>query len=757
MNEQEIDQAIALAEQTLSQAQGQPVAQQAQAPQVDPRAIQALVDSRVMQHLSAIPVIQGPPGRDGIDGRDGEDGSDGRDGAPGKDGQDGKPGKKERIIERITDPRRLAEPDGSSLIGHTASGTGAASRNLQDKSREIYSGKDTGMSGDGTDERSEFSQAITNSHTTGGPYWLRLNNAVYKFGSAHTLATDTTIIGDPSTLTTLPRIYSSVDGQILSATSFIQRLRVENVAFHGQKDGTYGDTDNSNTEPLIKLAGCAWLEFNDVALLRTVTGFRSTTNINAARFNNLKVIDCSDKGVHLSSGLSVLFLGGTFQNNLWSVYADFGNATDGWAGGHKIAIRDSYAETTAFFLDCAGPEMTGNYLYDTDVWIGKNAVSPVFRNNSMVFDGYLILPPKFQMDVDAYCRNCNNEIDRQNFTIPPLQRQSTVTGDYVASDNLDYFVAVELKPISDNIGTTQTPTVSWVQDTTTLQTDKVRTVTSANNDDPGRADLAPLTYGVIDNTSGNPSVSVADATSMKTTSIFIQSLIKNGRLVTGGRTAPTLWFVSGTPTLSDEAPYTRIQGSSTNILSYNRLIYLPKGCSVIGILVRVKAGSTGRFGPSSNENRVGVYSNFFDNGDGTFDDLWIQYVKYAEQTVLAKTAFRFTTVPGDSSFDVYVKWAAVIPMGGERAFRTKITIDPASRLTDTTATATLMTDSSTSADLKQINVGDKVIVYPPYDLQGLTFTAYVSATGQLTYRVTNPTTGTVDLGSGDFTFEILKQ
>ncbi len=68
------------------------------------------------------------------------------------------------------------------------------------------------------------------------------------------------------------------------------------------------------------------------------------------------------------------------------------------------------------------------------------------------------------------------------------------------------------------------------------------------------------------------------------------------------------------------------------------------------------------------------------------------------------------------------------------------TIDPASLIDAAGATATI---TVTGAAL-----GDFAIVSAPYDLQGLTVTAYVSAANTVSVRIQNESGATVDLASG---------
>lgn len=148
MNEAEIDQALAAAEQTLQAAQSGGMPQQA-APQMDMRVIQQLVDATVRQALAGVHVVQGPPGADGVTPSH-EDVHKvvkkvvaatplpkGDKGDPGERGQRGPRGEIVRTLERITDPRRMAESDGASLVGFLQSGTGALTRTLQDVERAV--------------------------------------------------------------------------------------------------------------------------------------------------------------------------------------------------------------------------------------------------------------------------------------------------------------------------------------------------------------------------------------------------------------------------------------------------------------------------------------------------------------------------------------------------------------------------------------------------------------------------------------------
>lgn len=54
-------------------------------------------------------------------------------------------------------------------------------------------------------------------------------------------------------------------------------------------------------------------------------------------------------------------------------------------------------------------------------------------------------------------------------------------------------------------------------------------------------------------------------------------------------------------------------------------------------------------------------------------------------------------------------------------------------------------------------LGDTVLVYPPYDLQGLTVTGYVSAANTVSIRVQNESGSTVNLASGTWRVVVIPQ
>lgn len=76
------------------------------------------------------------------------------------------------------------------------------------------------------------------------------------------------------------------------------------------------------------------------------------------------------------------------------------------------------------------------------------------------------------------------------------------------------------------------------------------------------------------------------------------------------------------------------------------------------------------------------------------------------------------------------------------------TLDPTSIAASATLTATI---AVTGAAL-----GDYVIVAPPYDLQGIVATGYVSVADTVEIVLFNPTAGAIDLASGDWKVKVLR-
>ena len=66
-------------------------------------------------------------------------------------------------------------------------------------------------------------------------------------------------------------------------------------------------------------------------------------------------------------------------------------------------------------------------------------------------------------------------------------------------------------------------------------------------------------------------------------------------------------------------------------------------------------------------------------------------------------------------------------------------------------------ETSSAVTVSGAALGDMVIASAPYDLQGITCTAYVSATNTVRVRLQNETGGTIDLASGTWRVRVIKQ
>lgn len=83
-------------------------------------------------------------------------------------------------------------------------------------------------------------------------------------------------------------------------------------------------------------------------------------------------------------------------------------------------------------------------------------------------------------------------------------------------------------------------------------------------------------------------------------------------------------------------------------------------------------------------------------------------------------------------------------------FTVDATIDPASMATVTGALTTGITVTGAA-------LGDRVEVFPPYDLQGVMAFGFVSAADTVKISFFNPTGGTIDLASGDWTIHVIRK
>lgn len=66
-------------------------------------------------------------------------------------------------------------------------------------------------------------------------------------------------------------------------------------------------------------------------------------------------------------------------------------------------------------------------------------------------------------------------------------------------------------------------------------------------------------------------------------------------------------------------------------------------------------------------------------------------------------------------------------------------------------------ETETVNNVNGATLGDFVLVAPPYDLQGITCTAWVSAQSQVKIRLQNESGGAIDLASGTWRIAIIKK
>jgi hypothetical protein len=66
-------------------------------------------------------------------------------------------------------------------------------------------------------------------------------------------------------------------------------------------------------------------------------------------------------------------------------------------------------------------------------------------------------------------------------------------------------------------------------------------------------------------------------------------------------------------------------------------------------------------------------------------------------------------------------------------------------------------ETQTVSGISGANLGDFVMFSAPYSLQGITVTAYVSATDTVSIRIQNESGGAVDLGSGTWRVMVIRK
>lgn len=83
-------------------------------------------------------------------------------------------------------------------------------------------------------------------------------------------------------------------------------------------------------------------------------------------------------------------------------------------------------------------------------------------------------------------------------------------------------------------------------------------------------------------------------------------------------------------------------------------------------------------------------------------------------------------------------------------FVSTITLDPPSLTTMTGAVPSGITVTGAL-------LGDRVELFPPYDMQGIIAFGYVSAQDTVKISLFNPTGGTIDLASGSWTIHVIRK
>ena len=264
----------------------------------------------------------------------------------------------------------------------------------------------------------------------------------------------------------------------------------------------------------------------------------------------------------------------------------------------------------------------------------------------------------------------------------------------------------------------------------------------------------------MNNTGAALSVTALNSTTYLQYSAIYQSLLANGTFPAG---STTYWQKQGSIVTSTSGDYLVISnpGPTAGNLAYNRITHVPVNCKMMYLMARMRNGNAANIfvgGVVSVLNQYpSLQERYFDNGDGTFDDLVSLAVKATPGSTLPKSNFLIQTFVGGT--DVYVKWVTMFPITGNESpsYAGTFTYDAPSIAAGGTTTTTIMSDSSTQNDLKIANVGDFVNIIPNSDIQGIQCSGYVSATGQITARFTNPTSAAIDLGSLIYGWELTKQ
>jgi hypothetical protein len=548
----------------------------------------------------------------------------------------------------------------------------------------------------------------------------------------------------PAVVTETTSIYASTNVPILyfnRAAGTVARCSFTYLMFVGQTNGAKSGTTNYNTEPLIYFSGGTIysVKFQSCDIRRGTVGMQGTVGY-------LKLIDCSLLGnLTFFSGVSSrhFYDNCDIENN--TIFIDNRSST----GGAVLVINNSYFESSGTsYINTPGTVISNSSIYATSFVLSKETTNFNEYGNTWA-GGTLQWYPRFDNHINTYYQYMGNVLGNIiSKKIPNLSPYSQISTDYVTGDSLDYLIATQ---ITRTVTTAATLTVEFDVGGVAANSDDIDYYKTSGYLGTNRK--AMTTFGTVLNDGASIGVTAAGASYNQVTS-YIQSLLTFGTFP-GGVYTP--WFNNGSCTISHDGTYLRVIGGSS--FYYNRVLHLPN-TEILIMLARVKSGSTGTLGYGYTHYKL---YDFFDNGDGTYDDLWVNTVKVKPFEVKAKGTVVFAAISagtGNNPLDVYIKWVAAIPLmdnADKTIYSNTFTYDPASVGSGAAITATIMADGNTSNDFKQANVGDAVLIHPPYDLQGLVLNGYVNATGQITMRLYNPTAGAIDLASGTWRWELIKQ
>lgn len=627
------------------------------------------------------------------------------------------------------------------------SGTGTAkfSRTVQSKLQESISVKDFGATGDGvTDDLLAIQTAI---NSVSNPTPIYFPPGTYKVSNSIQInSNDIMLYSDPQQSALATIIFCSTNNPIIKFVNSIKaRLIFQCLYFIGDKTGNiYGGS--INTEPLVFVdTPCDYSNtviFDRCSFVGGTDGFTANPHIIWFKF-----YDCSFGG---QTGTSIIVPN---ISTLIIEKCSFQGLTN-WI---NIGIEQSgMAEITGCYFEnagngsisCLNPVITNNRFYTTTLSLTKSCTNATINGNQFLDYSEITYPPGYTHDIFMGGSNVSSKQKQNNRgNIPNLPLFSY--GNPTANNNLEYFYAPSI--LNKSGGTSSSVVIDYQVDSSTVSSDTF----SAYQHGDAPPDLVQyMSYGLMLN-SGTTIGTTITGSNLYSFVPSYNNLINNGTFPSGSTAG---WYTVGTPSISYDGTYLVITGSGT--FTYFKTTHIPNVNFVYGI-ARTKSGHSNGLLNYVSGSSSGAFSsaipNFFDNGDGTFDDLLLMYCFVTPHSAYAPQSFGFTENP-TSLMDLAIRWVALIPgdpLTENFTFSNKFTYDPGSLAAGATSTYDIMADGSTN-DLKLAEVGDFVQITAPYDTQGITVNGYVSATGQITVRLFNPTSGTIDLASGSWSWLLTK-